>query len=204
MFRLDKLSPNQIASIARAVLANHELAARVDLKIPESLVEGQGLPPEALTHQNAGAVRNSGTDKEALLTANGNEHNLADTLGHVTALGAKELRANEDAWVEATCHVSGLTPTIDDRQVFQAALKGLIAATDLSLVQLGEFCAQVSEAMTSRGHPIRDAVGWSLPNVALPRDTSFFSNPRTYGTSSRSWKKAFDKLVANRAPLLMR
>jgi len=45
LFRLDKLSSSQVASVARAVLANHDLAARVDLMIPEALVEGQGLPP---------------------------------------------------------------------------------------------------------------------------------------------------------------
>jgi len=206
LFRLDKLSASQVASVARAVLANHDLAARVDLMIPEALVEGQGLPPEALIQHNAGFVRNNAeTNKEAILTANGNEHNLADTLGHVTALGAKELRANEEAWVEATCHVAGMAPVPEDRHVFRSALKGLIAANDLSLVQLGDFCAHVTEAMSAtRGLPIRDAIGWSLPKVGLPRDTSFFSSARTYGTAYNPWKKAFEKLFAHRAPLLLR
>lgn len=204
LFRLDKLAPNQIAAVAQAVLANQQLAAKIDIRIPEALVTGQGLPPQVLIQHNAGFVRNNAeTDKEAILTANGNEHNLADTLGHVTALGAKELRANEEIWVEATCHVAGMVPVADDRQVFRAALKGLIDATDLSLVQLGDFCASISEAMSpSRGLPVRDAVGWSLPKVGLPRDTSFFSNSRTYGGLVRPWKKAFEKLFANRAPLL--
>lgn len=206
LFRLDKLSSSQVASVARAILSNHDLAARVDLMIPEALVEGQGLPPEALIQHNAGFVRNNAeTSKEAILTANGNEHNLADTLGHVTALGAKELRANEEAWVDATCHVAGIAPVPDDRQVFRAALKGLISANDLSLVQLGDFCSRVTEAMSSaRGLPIRDAIGWSLPEVGLPRDTSFFANTRTYGTPFKPWKKAFEKLFAHRAPLLLR
>lgn len=206
LFRLDKLSSSQVASVARAILSNHELAARVDLMIPEALVEGQGLPPEALIQHNAGFVRNNAqTSKEAILTANGNEHNLADTLGHVTALGAKELRANEEAWVDATCHVAGMAPVPDDRQVFRSALKGLISANDLSLVQLGDFCAHLTEAMSAtRGLPIRDAIGWSLPKVGLPRDTSFFASARTYGTSYKPWKKAFEKLFAHRAPLLLR
>lgn len=206
LFRLDKLSPSQVASVARAVLANHDLIARVDLMIPEALVEGQGLPPEVLIQHNAGFVRNNAqTSKEAILTANGNEHNLADTLGHVTALGAKELRANEEAWVDATCHVAGMAPVPEDRQVFRSALKGLISANDFSLVQLGDFCAHVAEAMSSaRGLPIRDAIGWSLPKVGLPRDTSFFASARTYGTSYKPWKKAFEKLFAHRAPLLLR
>lgn len=202
LFRLDKLSPTQIASIVREILANSELSAKVDLRIPSALVEGLGLPESALTSLNAGAVRNAGTAKEALLTANGNEHNLADTLGHVTALGAKELRSNEDAWVAATCHVSGIAPTPDDRLVFKSALKGLIAASDLSLIQLGEYCWKIGEAISVRGHPIRDAIGWSLPFVGLPRDTSFFSNAKTYGTAYSPWRRAFEKLIVNRAPLL--
>ena len=206
LFRLDKLSSSQVAAVVRAVLANHDLVARVDLMIPESLVEGQGLPPEALIQHNAGFVRNNAqTSKDAILTANGNEYNLADTLGHVTALSAKELRADEGAWVDATCHVAGIAPVLDDRQVFRSALKGLIAANDLSLVQLGDFCAHITEATSpARGLPIRDAIGWSLPKVGLPRDTSFFSSARTYGTSYKPWKKAFDKLFTHRAPLLLR
>lgn len=204
LFRLDKLAPSQIASIVREILANPDLEAKVELRIPSPLVEGEGLPPEALTSQNAGAVRNAGTEKEALLTANGNEHNLADTLGHVTALGAKEFRANEEAWVEATCHVARLAPTVEDRLIFRSALKGLISASDLSLIQLGDYCAMVSDAMSVRGHAIREAIGWSLPCVALPRDTSFFSNAKTYAQAVGPWRKSFEKLFTNRAPLLSR
>lgn len=204
LFRLDKLAPGQIASIVREILANPSLSSRVDLRIPSALVEGQGLPPEALTAQNAGAVRNAGTTKQALLTANGNEHNLADTLGHVTALGAKEFRANEDSWVEATCHVAGIAPTPDDRVVFRSALKALMGAAELTLSQLGDYCSMVSEATTAHGLPIRDAIGWALPRVGLPRDTSLFANAKTYGQAVGPWRKAFDKLFTNRAPLLER
>lgn len=203
LLRLDKLSSSQIAAIAREILCNPTLSAQVDLQIPESLVEGEGLPEEALTTMNAGAVRNAGTTKEALLTANGNEHNLADTLGHVTALGAKELRANEDAWVEATCHVSAIAPTLEDRAVFKSALRGLISVTDLSLIQLGQFCSKISEAsLPARGLPIRNAIGWSLPYVGLPRDSSFFASAKTYGQAIGPWRKAFEKLLTQRAPLL--
>jgi len=204
LFRLDKLSAAQIAAIVREIIANPILSEKVDLKIPSALVEGEGLPASTMTSLNAGAVRNAGTTKEALLTANGNEHNLADTLGHVTALGAKELRSDEGAWVDGTCHVSGIAPTPEDRLVFKAALKGLIAASDLSLIQLGDFCSKVSEALLVRGHPVRDAIGWALPMVELPRDTSFFSNAKTYSSSYLPWRKAFEKLISNRAPFLSR
>lgn len=204
LFRLDKLSATQIAAVVREIINSPELAPRIDLRIPETLVEGEDLPTETLTSLNAGAVRNAGTTKEALLTANGNEHNLADTLGHVSALGAKELRASHMAWVEAACHVAGMSPTADDRRVFAAALKGLIAATELSLNELGEYCARVSEATTAHGHPIRHALGWAMPWIGLPRDTLLFSSSKTFGTGSTSWRRAYEKLYTNRAPLLKR
>lgn len=205
MFRLDKLSPEQIAAVVWEVLGNPALDAAVDVKIPESLVVGQGLPPHVLTDRNAGFVRNAGTMKAGLLTANGTEQNQADTLQHVSALGAKELRAHEKAWVEATCHVATMAPTPEDRQVFESALRGLVSVVDLSLIQLGEFCAKIAEASgPAYGRPIRDAIGWALPFVALPRDTSFFSNPKTYGVAVTPWRKAFEKLFVNRAPLLRR
>lgn len=111
LFRLDKLASSQIAAVVRAISTNSDLLARVDLMIPEILVEGQGLPVEFLISHNAGYVRNNATSlKAAILTANGNEHNLADTLGHVMAIGAKEMRADPEPWVEATLSVGGLTP----------------------------------------------------------------------------------------------
>lgn len=203
LFRLDKLSANQISAVARAILANSALHAQVDLLIPEALVEGLGLPQEILIQHNAGYVRNNATTaKAAILTANGNEHNLADTLGHVMAIGAKEMRAEAEPWVEASLHAGGISPVPDDRLVFNAALWGLLSSSELSLVQLGEFCAAIVEAISTRGLPIRDAVGFALPSAGLPRDTSFFSNAKTYAASRKPWQKAFAKLFAQRAPLL--
>ncbi len=203
LFRLDKLSSNQIAAVARAVLANPDLLARVDLMIPEALVESQGLPPHILISHNAGYVRNNATtSKAAILTANGNEHNLADTLGHVMAIGAREMRADPEPWVEATLHTGGLTPVADDRNVFYAAMGGLLASSELSLVQIGEFCSEIVGAMSTRGLAIRDAVGFALPRAGLPRDSTFFSNAKSFGSLRKPWQKAFAKLFTQRAPLL--
>ncbi len=203
LFRLDKLSASQIAAVARAILANPDLLARVDLMIPEALVEGQSLPSETLISHNAGYVRNNAeTAKASILTANGNEHNLADTLGHVMAIGAKEMRADPELWVEATLHAGGLSPVPDDRVVFHAALGGLLASSELSLIQLGEFCSDIVEAISTRGLPIRYAVGFAMPRAGLPRDSSFFSNAKTFTATRKPWQKAFAKLFAQRAPLL--
>jgi S-DNA-T family DNA segregation ATPase FtsK/SpoIIIE len=203
LFRLDKLSASQIAAVARSVIGKPDLIARIDLMIPEALVEGQGLPPEILIQQNAGYVRNNAeTEKEAILTASGSEHSLSDTLVHVTRIGAKEMRSEAQPWVDAALHTGGISPVAEDRAVFQAAVGGLLNASEPSLVQLGEFCAEIVEAISTRGLPIRDAVGYALPKAELPRDSGFFSNARTFGTARGPWQKAFAKLFSQRAPLL--
>jgi DNA segregation ATPase FtsK/SpoIIIE, S-DNA-T family len=203
LFRLDKLSASQVAAVARSVMVNPDLSARMDLMIPEALVEGQGLPPEILIQQNAGYVRNNAeTEKEAILTASGSEHNLSDTLAHVTPIGAKEMRSDARPWVDAALHTGGLSPVADDRAVFHAAIGGLLNASEPSLVQLGEFCAEIVEAISVRGLPIRDAVGYALPMAGLPRDSGFFSNAKTFGATRGPWQKAFLKLLSQRAPLL--
>lgn len=203
LFRLDKLSASQVAAVARSVMVNPDLIARMDLMIPEALVEGQGLPPDILIQQNAGYVRNNAeTEKEAILTASGSEHNLSDTLAHVTPIGAKEMRSDAQPWVDAALHTGGLSPVADDRAVFHAAIGGLLNASEPSLVQLGEFCAQIVEAISVRGLPIRDAVGYALPMAGLPRDSGFFSNAKTFGATRGPWQKAFLKLLSQRAPLL--
>ena len=203
LFRLNKLSASQVAAVARSVMGKPDLIARMDLMIPEALVEGQGLPPEILIQQNAGYVRNNAeTAKEAILTASGSEHNLSDTLAHVTPIGAKEMRSEAQPWVNAALHTGGLSPVADDRAIFQAAIGGLLNASELSLVQLGEFCSEIVEAISTRGLPVRDAIGYALPRAGLPKDSGYFSNARTFGTTRGPWQKAFAKLFAQRAPLL--
>ena len=203
LFRLNKLSASQVAAVARSVMGKPDLIARMDLMIPEALVEGQGLPPEILIQQNAGYVRNNAeTAKEAILTASGSEHNLSDTLAHVTPIGAKEMRSEAQPWVDAALHTGGLSPVADDRAIFQAAIGGLLNASELSLVQLGEFCSEIVEAISTRGLPVRDAIGYALPRAGLPKDSGYFSNARTFGTTRGPWQKAFAKLFAQRAPLL--
>ncbi|EBA0747399.1 DNA translocase FtsK [Salmonella enterica subsp. enterica] len=203
LFRLDKLSSNQIAAVAREILTDNDLFAQVDLRIPEILVRGEGLPENILIQHNAGFVRNNAeTSKAAILTANGNEHNLSDTLGHVMAIGAKEMRADAKPWVDAVLHSAGISIVKEDQAIFQAALAGLLGSYELSLTQLGEFCSEIASAISAHGLAIRDAVGFSLPKVGLPRDTAFFSNSKTYSTSRNPWYKAFTKLFLQRAPLL--
>lgn len=202
VFRLDRLSNAHMSSIVREILSDPELVDRVDIRIPRALVDGCGLPENVLTDDNAGAVRNQPSDRAALLTANGNEPNLADTLEHVTAIGAAEFQAHAHDWVDATIHSSGMALTPEDRTVFQAAIQGLLAAEEISLYDLAEYCSAVSKSSTSAGEPIRTALGWALPFLRLPRDSSLFANSRMYGPNRGPWRKAFEKLYSDRFPLV--
>jgi S-DNA-T family DNA segregation ATPase FtsK/SpoIIIE len=205
LFRLNALPARQVAAIINAILAHPDLHERVDLRIPEALVAGQGLPDSVLILKHAGSARNSidiETARAAVITANGNEQNVADTLKHVMPIGAKDLCIDPVAWAEATLHVGSLSPVAEDRGVLTAALGGLLNSRELSLIQIGEFCSELIEAMSIRALPIRDAVGFALPRAGLPRDSSFFSNGKSFGVNRKPWQMAFAKLFAQRAPLL--
>lgn len=203
-FRLDRLSSSQISSVVREVVNDATLATLVDVKIPDSLVTGETMPEGSVIHGNAGLGRNLDTERQVLLTANGDEPGIADTVAYVTALGAREFKSHGDAWAEAAVRVIGTVPTQEDMKIFRSALNGLFAAPelDLPLCQAGEFCAAVANAIHLDGLPIRLAIGNSLPTIGLPRDTSFFANERTFGTAITPWKKHFEKLASDRMPLL--
>lgn len=202
VFRLDRLSNAHMSAIVLEILADPGLAGRIDIRIPRALVQGSGLPADTLTDDNAGAVRNQPSDKAALLTANGNEPNLADTLEHVAAIGAAEFHAHAPEWVDATLHATGMALTPEDHAVFRAAIQGLLAAEEISLYDLAEYCSAVSESSTKDGEPIRTALGWGLPYLRLPRDSSLFANSRMYGSNRGPWRKAFEKLYSDRLPLV--
>lgn len=203
-FRLDRLSSSQIASVVREVVSDPILAAQVDVKIPDSLVVSETMPEGTVIHGNAGLGRNLDTDKDVLLTANGDEPGIADTVAYLAALGAREFKSHGDAWAEAAVRVIGTAPTQDDMKVFRSALNGLFAVPDLDLPlrQAGEFCAAVANAIHNDGLPIRLAIGNSLPTIGLPRDTTVFANECTFGSAITPWKKHFEKLASDRMPLL--
>jgi len=203
-FRLDRLSSAQIASVVREVMSDPLLAGQIDVKVPVSLVHGEALPDGATILGNAGEGRNLDTDKPVLLTANGDEPGIADTVAYVTALGAREFKNHSDAWAEAAARIVGVTPTADDMRIFRAALAGLFAVADLDLPlrQAGEYCAAVASAIQIDGFPIRLALGYALPILGLPRDRSLFANERTFGTAMSPWRKQFDKIASDRMGLL--
>lgn len=203
-FRLDRLMPSHIASVVREVANNPILNSKVDIKIPSLLVVSEEMPEGTTIEGNAGLGRNLDTEKPVLLTANGDEPGIADTVAYVTALGAREFKSHGIEWAEAAVRIVGISPTPEDKKLFSAALKGLFSVPDLdlSLFQAGQFCEAVADAIDLNGLPIRLAIGYALPVIGLPRDTYFFSNDRTFSFEISPWRKAFEKLAADRLPLL--
>ena len=100
LFRLDQLTPGQIAAIVSEILARPNLRQYMDLKIPRVLVAGEVLPEEILIDDNAASVRNQNTEKLILLTVS-SKNDIGDTLAHITIVSAKELRSNSQSWVNA-------------------------------------------------------------------------------------------------------
>jgi len=200
LFRLDQLTASQIAAIVNEIL-QRPLHQYISLKIPRVLVEGESLPENVLINENAASVRNQSIDNLILLTAS-SKNDIGDTLAHITIVSAKELRSSCEEWVKATCKLGDITLTDEDEKTFIKAFQGMSDAIELSLVQIAEFCISVRDAIKLHGYSIRNAIGWSLPSIGLPRDTAFFSNAKSFSQSVRPWRSAFEKLAAHRLPLL--
>lgn len=201
LFRLDQLTAGQIATIVKEILSRPSLEHYISLKIPRALIGDEVLPNEVLIDDNAASVRNQSIEKQILITAS-SKNDIGDTLAHITIVSAKELKANSDAWVQACCQLGNLVLTPDDEKTFAKALEALIDSIELSLVQIANFCLSVIEANNVHGLAIRQAIGWALPSIGLPRDTYFFSNAKAFSHTNRPWKNAFDKLAIHRYPLL--
>lgn len=53
--------------------------------------------------------------------------------------------------------------------------------------------------------PVADALGWALPALRLPRDSGYFMSLQEKERGQyRRWKKLFEKLVAERKPLMVK
>lgn len=201
LFRLDQLTPSQIAAIVQEILSRPNLEQYISLKIPRVLIGSEILPEYILIDDNAASVRNQSIEKQILITAS-SKNDIGDTLAHITIVSAKELKANCHAWIQACCQLGNLVLTQDDERTFIKALEALVESIELSLVQIASFCLSVIEANNVHGWSIRQAIGWALPSISLPRDTNFFSNSKSFAQAKHSWKKAFDKLATHRYPLL--
>ncbi|MDZ4867978.1 MAG: DNA translocase FtsK [Alphaproteobacteria bacterium] len=197
-FMLHCLTGPHVAAIVRAVL---KLPNAVDIQIavPRDLVAGENLPDEVITDFRTVALRNAPCVKPALLLANTDDDQGA-SLELVAAIGAKQLTEDPDYWINAASQGLGLSP--EQLNIWKSALRGLSAADDWSLHQTAHFIDLTRTAISNQSMPLMSALGWALPALNLPRDSGYFTlKPKDQESLSR-WRKTFEKVIAERRPLL--
>ena len=201
-FLLDRLTGEQVAAITRALLVDAKAGNLLKIALPRSLVSPFGLPESVMTDERMVAIRHAECDRPALLFANTDDDQGA-SLGDVTLVGAKQLTEEPAPWVDAAALGLGLSQSQID--TWKAALKGLNAADDWTLYQIASYVAMTRTKIESDAVPVLDALGWALPALRLPRDSGFFLGLSERDREvSRRWKKLFEKLIAERKPLLVK
>lgn len=199
-YLLDRLTGEQVAAITSALLKDQQTETQLKIALPRSLIGEFGLPEHVITDERTVAIRHADCDRPALLIANTDDDQGA-SLGDVTLIGAKQLTEDPEPWVDAASFGLGLP----DNQIaaWKAALKGLNAADDCTLHQISNYVALTRERIEAESTTVPDALGWALPALHLPRDSGFFLSIRDKELEqSRRWKRLYEKLVADRKPLL--
>jgi DNA segregation ATPase FtsK/SpoIIIE, S-DNA-T family len=199
-FLLDRLSGEQVAAIAAALLKDPATDALLKIAIPRALVADFDLPEHVLTDERTTHVRNAECDRPALLMANADDDQGA-SLHDVTLVGAKQLTEDPRPWVEAAS--AGLGLLEGQIAAWIAALRGLNEADDWTLHQIAHYVALTRSCIEEQSTPVAAALGWALPALHLPRDRGYFLGLTDKDSDQpRRWKKLFEKLVSDRKPLL--
>jgi len=196
------LSAEQVAAVARAVLADPFLKERIDIKLPISLVSGQGLPDETLTTESATFYRNADCPKAAYLLAE-HEHGEDASIREIAKLGPPELLERIDLWVREAS--KGLPIAQEQQKWWEKALTGL---RDLRIVSIDRFAVYILRTRRETeeaGRPIIDALGAAMPALRLPNDPACFGSlkERQRGHAS-AWKQQFNNAHKRRSGLLLK
>jgi len=154
-FIIDRLSAQQTAAIARAVSADPNLSAWVDIKLPQSFVGGQGLPAEMLTDKRATWLRNAPCLRPALLLANtGDDED--QSLRELTPVGSPELVARPAMWVQAAS--AGIPIADEDKRWWEKALGGLGVLQSVSLDRFAAYVLSTRELVDTESALLHDAL----------------------------------------------
>lgn len=200
-FILDRLTGEQIAVICRAILQS-DLVEQVEIKVRASVGQSFDLPDHILTAQGLVHWRHAECDKPALLIA-GVDDSEEKSFGVLTPIGAHDLKAELQAWVDIAAH--GLIVPDNQALWWRQALKGLLAASEFSLDQFTAFIFTTRQRMQGASVPVREALGWSLPTLGLPRDSGFFQAiPEKKLGQAAAWEKRFKDGLRQRKSLLLK
>ena len=200
-FVLDRLTGEQIAEICQAILQS-DLAAQVEIKVRESLGRSFDLPESVLTAQGLVHWRHADCLKPALLIA-GVDDSEEKSFGVLTPIGARDLKAEIQTWVEIAAQ--GIIVPNNHLLWWRQALKGLLSAGEFSLDQFAAYIFGTRQRILEMGIPVRDALGWSLPALGLPRDSGFFQAiPEKKVGQAAAWEKRFKDGLRQRKNLLLK
>lgn len=200
-FVLDRLTGEQVSVICHAILQS-DLAEQIEIKVRESLGKSFDLPETVLTAQGLVHWRHADCLKPALLIA-GVDDSEEKSFGVLTPIGARDLKAELPAWIEIAAQ--GIIVPDNQATWWRQALKGLLAAGEFSLDQFAAYIFATRQRMHEASVPVRDALGWSLPTLGLPRDSGFFQAiPEKKLGQAAAWEKRFRDALRQRKSLLLK
>ena len=201
-FILDCLSAEQTAATARAVLADGELSAAVEMKLPANFLAEYNLPESILTDQRATYCRNAACEKRALLLVNVGDDEQ-QSLKELVPIGAVELFSRPEIWVAVANENLGLDA--DAIKWWSKALSGLRDLRMLSPERLADYVLRTAHEIRDEGLPLISALGTALPALHMPRNSGYFNslNDKTRNHASR-WKSLYDALDKKFAPYLQK
>ncbi len=201
-YLLDCFSSEQLTAIALSILDDRILSRQIEIKLPKHFVVGDRLPPELLTTERTTYFRNCACEKPALLVANTGDDE-EQSLKELVPIGSAQLQAEPGLWVEIAAN--GLPITDDHRKWWKQALVGLLDSRAVSLVRFADYVAETRRAILDEGHPIINALGYALPALHAPRDTTYFTSlsEKTAGHASK-WRNLFSAAFKKRACYLVK
>ncbi len=202
-FLLDCLTPEQVAEICRQILKDPHLSSQIKIQVPRTLIHNfDDLTTEIMTDERTVHLRHASCDKPILLLANTND-DQGQSLQDITCIGASELKAENDIWVE----VASRDIPLSEEQIkyWQKALKGLQAAINLSLDNLAQYIVDTHSRIENESEPIINALGWALPSLKIPRDSSYFEAiPENKRGHYQRWQSLFQQAISKRGCYLIK
>ncbi|MGE3538653.1 MAG: FtsK/SpoIIIE domain-containing protein [Candidatus Tectimicrobiota bacterium] len=201
-FLLDRLTGIHVAAICREVLACAPLNEQVRLRIPRLLGQPYGLSEEVLTDERTTYWRHAVCDRPVLLIAN-TDDDQGQSLRDLTPIGSRELLGEPHFWV--TQAAAGLALPDQHRLLWEKALQGLQRAKPVSLDIFARYLLVTRQSMAEQGLPVLHALGWALPVLSVPRDTTFFEAiPERSRTHIQQWQRFYQQAFNKRAPYLLK
>ena len=199
-FLLDRLQGEQSTAIVKAVLADVGLAKRVFIAVPREIAVNSGLPSEVITDQRAVHFRNrQPPDGQSAMLLVNTDDDQGVSLQDMTRIGAKMLTDRADLWVNVGC--TDLPLMESGQEAWIAALRGLTDAHDFSLGQIAHYVAGVAARIASESTPLCATLGYCLPILHLPRDSTLHIAEKQQRQRS-AWRRRYEQMIADRAPLL--